>query len=148
MKLEEYLTKQFQAIIQKTPSFVKNSAHFIDIINYYNVDERDMIENQDVYSLHPNIPVNEALEQLGKNENLLPYRSQFTKNYIQTPIFQSKNKFKNLARMQRSIFFIIMKAIMMYFEKNALESGVLGPTLWLLYVDDILIIWLHKKRRD
>ena len=60
--LAKYLAQSLQPHVGKTSSYVKNSAHFIDILKNVSIEKSDILVSFDVVSLFTNIPIPDAVE--------------------------------------------------------------------------------------
>jgi hypothetical protein len=67
---------------------------------------------------------------------------------LRTKYFQVDDKFfqqKGGMAMGSSLSPIISNIFMEHSEELALDSALHKPSLWLLYVDDTIVVWLHDS---
>ncbi|GJQ67702.1 hypothetical protein Trydic_g16525 [Trypoxylus dichotomus] len=69
-KLAKYVAKQLAQYSGNTKSFVKNSEHFIDILQQLEITKEDLLVPFDVESLYTNVPKEETLEII--KQQLIP----------------------------------------------------------------------------
>ena len=71
--LARELTRMFNPLTGRTSSFVKNSAHFVEMVRCIGLEDKDRLVSFDVKSLFTRVPVDEALEviltELNKDED-------------------------------------------------------------------------------
>lgn len=144
--LSKYLAKCLQPAVEKADSFVKNSEHFVKIIESQKLDKNDILVSFDIVSLFTNIPINEALNTVREicqpPEDIINLIEHCLNNTFF--LFDSKT-FKQIkgAPMGSSLSPPIANLFMTKFEKDALENYSLKPKLWKRYVDDTFVIWPH-----
>jgi hypothetical protein len=122
-----------------------------------NLQSPDTLISFDVVSLFTNVPIDEALQVISKelrNYGTLAEPSvlqaeaimELLEVCLKTTYFQVDDKFfqqKDGIAMGSSLSPVICNICMEHFEKLALDSAQYKPLLWLLYVDDIFVVWLH-----
>jgi hypothetical protein len=155
--LAGFLHKILSPLAGKSESFVKNSAHFVQLLKSVNLQPPDTLVSFDVVSLFTNVPVDEALQVISNklhNDDTLAERSALQAEAImellevclKTTYFQVDDKFfqqKDGMAMGSSLSPIVSNIYMEYFEKLALDSAQHKPSLWLRYVDDTFVVWPH-----
>ncbi|XP_046393718.1 uncharacterized protein LOC124161442 [Ischnura elegans] len=60
--LARYLARHLQPHVGKTSSHVKNSAHFVEILQGVTMEDKDIMVSFDVESLFTNVPIDDSLE--------------------------------------------------------------------------------------
>ena len=61
-KLAKHLASHIQPFIGSGPSYIKNSSHFVNLIQDLTLAETDLLVSFDVVSLFTNVPVDESIE--------------------------------------------------------------------------------------
>ncbi|PNF42699.1 hypothetical protein B7P43_G14177 [Cryptotermes secundus] len=159
--LAGFLHKILSPFAGKSDSFVKNSAHFIQLLKTVNLHSQDTLVSFDIVSLSTNVPVNEVLhiiENKLHDDVTLAERSvlqvgaimELLEVCLRTTYFQVDDKFfqqKDGMAMGNSLSPIVSNIFMEHFEKLALDSTPYKPSLWLRYVDDTFVVWPHGPER-
>ncbi|XP_046407088.1 uncharacterized protein LOC124171582 [Ischnura elegans] len=148
--LARYLAKQLQPFSGRTPTYVRNSAHFIELIRELRVSDTDMLVSFDVESLFTNIPIEEAVKIIkslvaeGLAEDI-PKMVEFclTNSYFVwngTLYEQWKG-----AAMDSPLPPIIANLFMEKLKEKALRTYEKPPKMFLRYVDNTFVVWPHGK---
>jgi len=155
-KISQLADHFLQPIVCTTKSFVKDTTDFINKIEQIPyLPNNAILATIDVTSLYTNIPNDEGIQackiQLNRHRvsdekpsndhilRMLEYvlkKNNFDfdgKHYLQTGGTAMGTR---LAPSFANIF-------MSYFEDNFVYNHHLQPTIWLRYIDDIFLIWLH-----
>ncbi|XP_071440277.1 uncharacterized protein [Hetaerina americana] len=61
-RLSRYLASSLQPHVGNTPSFVKNSAHFIEILKGMSISKNGIMVRFDVSSLFTNVPIQDSVD--------------------------------------------------------------------------------------
>ena len=155
--LAGYLLKILRPFSGKSTSFIKNSYHFVQLLNSITPQATDILVSFDVINMFTNIPVDEALVVIGdelQKDYTLASRSclqwdaimELLEVCLKTTYFQVDNKFfqqKDGMAMGNSLSPIVCDLYMVHFEKLALDSALFKPSCWFRYVDDTFVIWPH-----
>ncbi|KAJ1091293.1 hypothetical protein NDU88_004420 [Pleurodeles waltl] len=159
-RLSLFVDLHLQPIVQQLPSFVKDTSHFLQIIEQlnqtYTFDDDTLLATFDVTSLYTNIPHDDGLmalsEALNKRTVKKPSTNVLT-NFARVILksnnftFNGKHYLKIQGtsmgtRMAPSYANIFMGKL----EDYILASSNIKPLVWLRYIDDIFIIWNAGSR--
>ena len=84
---DKYISKVLQKYTGKSPYFVKDSAHFAEMIKDLRVEDDEILVSYDVTALYPSVPQEEAIEifyQAMKNDpNLSEKTTMSAENVIE-----------------------------------------------------------------
>ena len=146
----DYYIKDY---VPKIESYVKDTTHFLKILQEHDLDPQDLLVTLDVKALYTNIPHAEGLQAL--NETLIQNNHQEPPPWaitrladlvLKNNMFQFNNRFylQNQGtamgtKMAPSYAILYMAK----FEKEAISTYRLKPKLWLRYIDDVFMIWQH-----
>ena len=144
--LAKHVAGVLQPLVGNTPSFVKDSVHFRDIVKSIRLEPGDIMVSFDVESLFTNVPLKDCLEVIkGKlsdqelpkdyivfierclDGNYLLFRDQY---YLQI----------DGVAMGSPLAPVIANIWMEHFEDRALSTGPSTVKLWRRYVDDIFCV--------
>ena len=140
---------------------MKNSMHFVEIIRKRVVSEADILVSFDVVTLFTKVPIDETMDVVKhklQNDTSLEDRTpipietlcELIKLCLTTTYFQLGEKFyeqREGTAMGSPLSQVIANLYMEHFEKLALDSSQLQPSLWLRYVDDTFVIWPHGETK-
>ena len=88
---DKYISKIIQKYTGKSPYYVKDSAHFAEMIKDLTVEEDEVLVSYDVTALYPSVPQEEAIEiiyQLMKEDPDLSEKNNNISRKL-NPIFQN-----------------------------------------------------------
>ena len=153
--LSYYVDYHIKYYAHRVESYIKDTNHFLRIIEDYHLEDGDIIGTLDVKSLYTNIRNDEGLTALknvlsrnghtnpepGVLENLA---SVVLKNNIfrfKDDIYLQKQGTAMGTRMAPSYAIIYMAEV----EENLLARAILKPELWKRFIDDIFFIWKHGE---
>ena len=81
-RLSEYVDENIKSLAKLIPSYIKDTTHFITLINDITVEENDLLVTIDISSLYTNIIHEEGLEAMRSwmiENNISQQRAQFIK---------------------------------------------------------------------
>jgi Reverse transcriptase (RNA-dependent DNA polymerase) len=146
--LAKYLAKILQPWAEDATSYVKNSTHFVNLINDAKVGSDDLLVSFDIVSLFTKVPIEEALTTIKENHHVAEHIMELTRHCMKSTYFiYNKQFYKQVegAPMGSPLSPVVANLFMADFETKALESAPLKPSCWWRYVDDIFVIWQHGK---
>ena len=146
-------------LVGHTDSFVKDSAHFVQILEGLKMSNNSLMVSFDIKSLFTNVPVDEALQviRIGlEDDDLLVSRTMLSVDSIielltlclKTTYFSYEDSLYQQtdgAAMGSPLSPIVANIYMEFFEQKALELTYTKPDIWLRYVDDTFILWPHNR---
>ncbi|XP_075980176.1 uncharacterized protein LOC142979382 isoform X1 [Anticarsia gemmatalis] len=144
--LAKYVASVLQPLVGNTPSFVKDSRHFVQIIKDLRLESGDVMVSFDVESLFTNVPIKECLDvvktKLEDNEMPFNYidllKNCLDGNYF---LFQGQHYLQiDGVAMGSPVAPALANLWMEHFEEKALALGPKTIRLWKRYVDDIFCI--------
>ena len=155
-KASEFLDSHLKTIMQKSWSYIKDSADFINKIGQIgDIPENAILVTADVVGLYPSIPHKTGLKAL---KNALDKRKQKhipTGKLINMAEFVLKNnffEFNGSVKQQVSGTAIGTKCAPTYaciymdeVETEFLKTQERTPLVWFRCIDDIFFIWTHGK---
>ena len=155
-KISAYVDQEIRHLVPTIPSYLKDTSHLIQILLGKTLAPEDILVTIDVKSLYTNIPHIEGIQALNRTleetnihlmKKLLICRLAnlvLTKNYF---TFNKKlcRQIQGTAmgtRMAPSYANIFMK----YVEIQLIETSPKKASLWLRFIDNIFLIWVHGKQ--
>jgi hypothetical protein len=156
-----FLQKILSPPAGKSESFAKNSANSLQLLKSVDFQSPDTLISFDVVSLFTNLSVDEALQVITNklhNDVTLAEPSVLQIEGIRdllevcfrTRYFQADDTFfqqKDGLAAASSVSPIVINIYVKHFEKLALDSTQHRSSLWLLYIDDIFMVWPHGPER-
>ena len=147
---DKYIGKVIQKYTGKSPYYVKDSAHFAEMIKDLTVDEDEILVSYDVTALYPSVPQEEAIEiiyQIMKDDpNLSEKTSMSAENLIQLfKICVRTTYFVFNRKLYQQVDGLAIGAsssgpaaelFMEKLEIRAITTFIDPPKLWKRYVDD------------
>jgi len=167
-KISGYLDFFIQPFLQKIPSYLKDTGHFLHIIEETNklgkLPENTLLVTLDVTSLYTNIPIIEAKRAVAKalhdlrGSNATPSNQRL----IELLDLILKHNIFTFSTGQEILYFLqiigiamgtkaavaIANIFMHFFETNFFSKSHLpSPFLYKRFIDDIFMIWTHSKEQ-
>jgi hypothetical protein len=144
--------------VQQSTSYVKDTTHFLSILQNTTCSQSDLLVTLDVTALYTNIPNKEGLRAVAKT--LAKYRPNIEQPSNQSIISLLKlvlelNNFEFDEKHYLQIGGTAMgtrvapsfaNIFMSDFEDTYVYSWTPKPTIWLRYIDDIFCIWPHSTQ--
>ena len=130
---------------KKTAHHVKNSFHFIRILESLKIKPGDLMVSLDVVSLFTKVPVEESLTLLTQHFNkdiLALYKHVLTSTHfcVDGQFYEQTD-----VAMGSPLSPVIANFYMENFETKAIKQATLKPACCYRYVDDSFVIWPHGK---
>ena len=156
--LSRFLEEIIRPRTGKSSSYVKDSAHFVERISDAPIHSNQMV-SLDVVSLFTKVPTDETLavvrDKLAADplleertcipiDNLMEMLTFCVETIyfrIGSDIYQQEEGLSKGSPLSPVLANIYME----YFEEMALGSTSRKPSIWLRYVDDTFILWLHQE---
>ena len=154
-KLSAYVDQHIRPLVPHIPTYIKDTTHFINLIEGIELAPTDLLVTIDVSALYTSIPHNEGL--LAMNKLLEEHQVDtlhrtflcrlayhiLTKNYFSfnNEIYHQIQGTAMGTRMAPSYANIFMHQL----ETNILTQLNLKPDYWFRYIDDIFTIWPHGE---
>jgi len=147
-QLSKHLSGLLNQHTGKTAHHVKNSFHFIRILESLTIKPGDLMVSFDMVSLFIKVPVEEPLTLLSQHFNddiLALYKHVLTSTYFSVD-GQFYEQTDGVA-MGSPLSPVIANFYMEDFEMKAIKKATHKPTCWYRYVDNIFAIWPYGKEK-
>ena len=158
-ELARMLTKVISPLAGNTSYFVKDAAHFVQILEKEETHNDSIMVSFDVKSLFTNVPVDEALlvirDKLEHDETMelrTPLKVESIMELLtlclKTTYFSYGGEYyqqNDGAAMGSPISPVVANIYMEFLEQEALETAQTKPDIWLRYVDDTFVHWPHSR---
>ena len=149
-QLSKRIAKLITPLSGQTPSFVKNSQHFVEFVKDIELRSNEVMVSFDVKSLFTTVPVDEAIEvilQKLSEDKTLEDRTALSPEQItkllelclRTTYFSFRGEFyrqRDGAAMGSPVSPVVANIYMEMFEEMVLGTSQQPPTIWKRYVDD------------
>ncbi|XP_063386884.1 uncharacterized protein LOC134672866 [Cydia fagiglandana] len=149
-KASRFLSGLLQPLTGNTSSFVRDSTHFVQLLDDVTLKEDELMVSFDVASLFTNVPVMETIEIIRRMASrggpLTEYKGLIefclTSGYF---VWRGEHylQIEGVA-MGSPIAPVVANIFMEEFEQRALESCPHKPRLWWRYVDDVFAVVSHN----
>ena len=154
-KLSEFVDENIKNLAQQVPSYIKDTTHFLTLIQDITTNPDDLLVTIDVSSLYTNIIHEEgldAMEQWMIANNTSLQRANLIKtlgnlvlknNYFEFNgnLYLQKQGTAMGTRMAPNYAIIYMHKI----ETELLQKTTLKPSFFKRFIDDIFLIWPHGE---
>ena len=150
-KISVFVDSHLRQYTPRILSYIKDTAHFINIMKNIQLDPEDLFVTIDVGSLYTNIPHNEGIaainrmmEETGTDTLLRMFISNLAYQVLTKYFFNFNGQLYEQTqgtamgtRMAPNYAIIFMH----YLETNFLSHYPKKPKIWLRFIDDIIMIW-------
>ena len=155
-KISAFVDENIKGSVPLIPSYIKDTTHFISLIESVIIPDNCFLVTLDVTSLYTNIPNNEGLKAVEKSmiKNKPPYTTPECVLHL-LGLVLSKNNFsfngKNYLQiggtaMGTKVAPSYANLFMGELEKSLLECCPKEPFMWKRFIDDIFMIWTHSEK--
>ncbi|MCP4473778.1 MAG: hypothetical protein GY821_04275 [Gammaproteobacteria bacterium] len=154
------LKRILRPLIGISPSFIKNSSHFVSKLKRLRNGAGHKMVSFDVVSLFTKVPINESCKIIERKLGSDPGLSQRTamspstiafllKFVLQSCYFMANSKWYHQtegAAMGGRLSPLVADLFMCEFEEKLLSLTQKKPLIWWRYVDDVFCIWPHTSQ--
>ena len=153
-KISQFVDFFLKPIVQDTQSYIRDTTHFLNIIDNYNqLPDNTLLVTLDVSSLYTNIPNDLGIEACRENLELQRAGSKYPTNSSLIQLLEvvlTKNNFDFNNRHYLQVGGTAMgtrlapsyaNLFMDYFERKHVYTYRIQPLLWRRYIDDIFMLW-------
>ena len=158
-EVAKMIAKILTPLIGHTNSYIRDSAHFVEELKEWKVNEHDLMVSFDVKSLFTNVPINDVLvilmERLQLDETLVDRTAMdplsvchLTELCLHSTYFAFQGQIYQQQKgtaMGSPLSPVVANIFMEDFETTALATADYSPTIWKQYVDDTFVIWPHGR---
>ena len=156
-RISQFVDHFIQPIVPTLKSYIKDSGHFLNILNEVELTDDIILCTLDVTSLYTNIPNDEGITAVRRS---LSTTRDFMENPTNNSIcdllhlvlscnnFQFDNKHYlqiGGTAMGTRVAPSFANIFMSWFEDKFVYTYTPKPTLWKRYIDDIFMIWPHGQ---
>jgi hypothetical protein len=149
-KASRFLVDILQPLTGNTTSFVRDSTHFVHLLENVTLHEDELMVSFDVASLFTNVPVSETIDIIKQMviQNDLPTEYMGLIEFCLTSGYfvwrgEYYRQIEGVA-MGSPIAPVVANIFMEDFERKALEGCPHRPRFWWRYVDDVFAVVSHK----
>ena len=150
-RISMYVDYNIKDYVNQAESYIKDTNHFLQIIQTIDTTEDDILVTFDVSSLYTNIPHDEGLialkQTLSRHTEPQPWViTRLAELTLRNNIFQFDDKIyiqKQGTAMGTRMAPSYANIYMTYIETKMLNDYPLKPKLWVRFIDDIFSIWQH-----
>ena len=147
-----------QPLVPLQKSYVRDSGHFLWLLENINLPNTPILCTLDVTSLYTNIPNSEGIstvrQQLAhtRDPNLNPTNASIC-NLLKLVLTWNNFQFNNTHFLQvggttmgTKLAPSFANIFMEWFEEKYIYSYTKQPLLWKRYIDDVFMIWQHGQK--
>ncbi|XP_022814534.1 uncharacterized protein LOC111348226 [Spodoptera litura] len=144
--LSRHLATILQPFTGKTNTFVKDSRHFVALLEDVRLQDTDIMISFDITSLFTNVPVDETISiitNILKDTDLPTGYIACVNHCLTTGYFLWRGEYYlqvNGVAMGSPLAPVVANIYMEWFEGQALASAPVRPRHWWRYVDDVFAI--------
>lgn len=152
-KISAYVDEMIQPLAQEVTSYIKDTTHFLNVLNTIQLEDTDLLVTIDVSSLYTNIPHEEGIAAMKQRMTEKGYdtntkdlitklaRKVLTRNYFtfNNQLYHQVQGTAMGTRMAPNYAIIFMHQL----ETSLLNNYHLKPKVWKRFIDDIFMIWNH-----
>ncbi|XP_026741900.1 uncharacterized protein LOC113503954 [Trichoplusia ni] len=153
-KLSRHLATLLQPYTGQTSSYVRDSRHFVELLEGIQLQDTDIMVSFDITSLFTNVPVDEVIRiittLLGGTTLPTGYVESIT-YCLKSGYFLWRGDFYlqiDGVAMGSPLAPVVANIFMEWFEKKALDSANVKPRYWWRYVDDIFAVVARDALKD
>ncbi|XP_050549769.1 uncharacterized protein LOC126910700 [Spodoptera frugiperda] len=144
--LAKHVASILQPLVGRSTSYVKDSRHFIDILQSIKLRPNDLMVSFDVESLFTNVPVADCMEvvKLRLQENNIPLEYvKLLHHCLCTSYFVYQGQYYlqiDGVAMGSPVAPVVANIWMEHFEQLAISTATTSIKLWKRYVDDVFCV--------
>ena len=128
-------------------SYVKDSTHLVKMMEYWKIEEGDILTSFNVISLCMKIPIDEAIKVIKDMVNN-DEKAKLVEICLKSTLFNFRGEIyeqKEGVAMGSPLSRIVSNIFMEKLEKDAIDSFPLKPKWWLGFVDDVYSNWPYGE---
>ena len=149
-----YVSKILTPYVNSMPSYLKNTAHFLEKLKEIKIEDDEVMISFDIKSLFTNVPIGPSIAEIHKllqNDTDLHKRTPLKIDSIMSLVhicltitsFQFRGKHYELMDglpMGSPVSPCVANIFIAHLEQKALKDFPCPPKIWLRFVDDIFSI--------
>ena len=144
----KHCAKKLQPRTEEAKSYIKNSTHFVKLLQNLRANDDDLLVSFDVVSLFTKVPIPETLEIIRSESMVNNDTLKLIKHCMESTYFIYEGKYYKQvegAPMGSPLSPAMANIFMEDLEEKVLETSVYKPSCWFRYLDDTFVIWPHGK---
>ncbi|XP_052738615.1 uncharacterized protein LOC128198277 [Bicyclus anynana] len=145
-ELAKHVSSVLQPLVGHTSSYVKDSRHFVRLLQDTNIEGHECMISFDVESLFTNVPIHDFMEvlKIKLQENNIPEEYvTLTGHCLESSFFLYKGEYYlqiDGVAMGSPVAPVVANLWMEYFEELATSSIPIQVRFWKRYVDDVFAV--------